>query len=106
MNENNSKGLEFEISPEVAGGTYSNLAVISHSNSEFIVDFAQNLPAMPKARVSCRVIMTPANAKRLLAALNDNIAKYEAQYGAIRMDNGQPSKTLNVADLLNNGSKS
>ena len=84
--DNNQKNnqLSIEMSDEVAEGKYSNLAVITHSPIEFVVDFAQMLPGNPKAKVRSRIIMTPQNAKRLYKALADNIAKYEQQYGQIK----------------------
>ena len=82
--ENNQKNqLNIKISDEVAEGKYSNLAIITHSPNEFIVDFAQMMPGTPKAKVRSRVIMNPLNAKRLYKALADNIAKYEQQFGTI-----------------------
>ena len=69
--------LNIELSAEVAEGTYSNLAVISHSTSEFVVDFIRIMPGTPKANVKSRIILTPEHAKRLLFALQENIAKYE-----------------------------
>jgi len=80
---NNQKELDVEINSEVAGGVYSNMAVISHSNTEFVADFLQMLPGFPKAKVGARVILTPFHAKRLLNALADNIEKYEATHGRI-----------------------
>ena len=71
------------MSSDVANGTYSNLAIISHSPSEIILDFAQMLPGTPNANVRSRIIMNPIHAKRLLAALNDNIQKYEQNFGPI-----------------------
>ena len=79
----NKKELKIEISPEVAAGHYSNLAVISHSPNEVFVDFITMAPNMPQAKVQSRIIMTPENAKNLLAALSDNIRKYEATFGEI-----------------------
>ncbi|MBR3450715.1 MAG: DUF3467 domain-containing protein [Bacteroidales bacterium] len=79
------KKIDIEIKPEVAQGRYANLAIITHSSSEFILDFAQNMPGMPKMQVASRIIMTPEHAKRLLGALNDNIRKYESQFGEIRL---------------------
>jgi len=84
MAENKSMDIEFR--PEMVHETYSNLAIITHSESEFMIDFAQLAPGFPKAQVRSRVIMTPAHAKRLLNALNDNIQKYDAQFGAIQPD--------------------
>ena len=82
--ENNQKNqLNIEINDEVSQGTYSNLAIITHSPNEFIVDFAQPMPGTPKAKVRSRVILNPVNAKRLYKALAENIAKYEQQFGTI-----------------------
>jgi len=82
-----NKGLEIEFRPDLVHETYSNLALITHSQSEFMVDFAQMGPGLPKAQVRSRIIMTPDHAKRLLAALGENIEKYEAQFGEIRLQN-------------------
>jgi hypothetical protein len=75
--------LNIELSEEVAEGIYSNLAIISHSNSEFVLDFIKILPGLPKAKVKSRIMMTPQHAKRLMRALGDNISKYETQNGTI-----------------------
>lgn len=75
--------LNIELPEEMAEGVYSNLAIISHSQSEFILDFVRLVPNVPKAKVKSRVILTPHHAKRLLMALNDNVKKYEAQHGKI-----------------------
>ncbi len=75
--------LQIELSPEMADGVYSNLAIINHSNSEFVVDFIQMMPGLPKAKVKSRVILTPQHAKRLVRALADNVGRYEATHGAI-----------------------
>ncbi len=77
------KSINLEIKPEIAKGTYSNLAIISHSHSEFIIDFAQVMPGFAKPEITQRIILAPEHAKRLLAALQDNIAKYENQNGPI-----------------------
>ena len=76
--------LNIELSEEVAQGIYSNLAVITHSSSEFVVDFVRIMPGIPKANVKSRVILTPEHAKRLLFALQDNIKKFEAVHGPIK----------------------
>ncbi len=68
----------------MAEGVYSNLAMIAHSNSEFVIDFIRLMPGVPKAKVKARVIITPEHAKRLLTALKDNIRKYEDTFGAIK----------------------
>jgi len=83
--ENKNNELDIELSSEIAEGTYSNLAVISHSASEFVFDFIRVMPNMPKARVMNRVIMVPEHAKRLLLALQDNIRKYEQINGKINL---------------------
>ena len=78
------EGMNIELSEEVAEGTYSNIAIINHSPSEFVVDFIQMMPGVPKAKVKSRIILTPQHAKRLMKALNDNISKFEAQHGEIK----------------------
>lgn len=106
MDNKENNQLNFEIRPEVAGGEYSNLAIISHSHSEFIIDFAKMLPALPKAQVCSRILMTPEHAKRLMSALIDNINKYESQFGPISLGDA-PKGTFNLADFVpGNGSKS
>jgi uncharacterized protein YpuA (DUF1002 family) len=70
---NNNNQLNIELPEDVAEGVYSNLAIISHSNAEFVVDFIRMMPNVPKAKVKTRIILTPQHAKRLLKALNDNI---------------------------------
>lgn len=81
--------LNIELSEEVAEGIYSNLAIISHSTSEFVVDFVRIMPGTPKANVKSRIILTPEHAKRLMFAMQDNITKYEQQNGKIKLpDNG------------------
>lgn len=85
MEDQKKKGnqINIELPEEVAEGVYSNLAIISHSNSEFIVDFIRLLPNVPKAKVKSRIILTPQHAKRLLKALADNVKKFESQNGVI-----------------------
>jgi hypothetical protein len=80
--------INIELKEEVAQGTYSNLAIITHSSSEFILDFVRVMPGVPKAEVKSRVILTPEHAKRLLHALNDNIEKYEKMHGPIKKIDG------------------
>lgn len=75
--------INIELNEEVAGGIYSNLAIITHSSSEFVCDFVQMLPGVPKAQVKSRIIMTPHNAKRLMRALIENVQKYEQSMGVI-----------------------
>lgn len=76
--------ISIELNEEVAQGIYSNLAVITHSASEFIIDFVRIMPGIPKAQVKSRIILTPEHAKRLVAALQDNISKYESVHGLIK----------------------
>jgi len=84
--ENNENQINIELSAEVAEGIYSNLAIISHSSSEFVLDFIRIMPGLPKAPVKSHIILTPEHAKRLLYALQENIAKYEQQNGKIKID--------------------
>ena len=84
----NQNQLNIELPEEVAEGIYSNLAIITHSNSEFVIDFIQVLPGVPKAKVKNRVVLTPQHAKRLMNALNENIKKYEANFGEIHEPGG------------------
>ena len=79
----NQSQINIELSEEIAEGIYSNLAIISHSNSEFVVDFIRMMPNVPQAKVKSRIILTPEHAKRLLTALADNINKFEQQFGNI-----------------------
>lgn len=88
--ENHNRELQIELKEEVALGTYANLAIISHSSSEFILDFVRVMPGMPKAGVQSRIVLAPEHAKRLLRALEDNVAKYERSFGAIRVPDEQP----------------
>ena len=79
-NEKNNNQLQIELKEEVAQGTYANLAIITHSSSEFIVDFVRVMPGLPKAGVQSRIVLTPEHAKRLMYALQENVAKYERNY--------------------------
>ncbi|MGB0403779.1 MAG: DUF3467 domain-containing protein [Salibacteraceae bacterium] len=83
-NQNNENQINIEISEEVAEGTYSNLAIITHSNSEFIVDFIKIMPGTPKSKVKSRIILTPQHAKRLRDALSDNLNKFEDLHGEVK----------------------
>ena len=81
----NENQLQIELKEEVAEGTYSNLAIIAHSSSEFVLDFVRMMPGIAKAKVKSRIIMTPEHAKRLAYALQDNLRRYEAQFGEVRL---------------------
>ena len=83
--------INVELPEEIAEGIYSNLAMIAHSNSEFVIDFIRLMPGVPKAKVKSRIIVTPDHAKRLLAALKENIEKYESAFWKISQGGGAPS---------------
>ena len=92
MDDKNKNGnqLNIEVPEDVAGGVYANFVIVGHNSAEFILDFVQILPGLPQAKVRSRVIMAPQHAKRLLSALEDNLQKYEAQFGRIQThDNHQ-----------------
>lgn len=82
--------MQINLSPEVAEGVYSNLAIIAHSSSEFIIDFVRTMPGVKQANVKSRMILTPEHTKRLLFALQENISKYEQQFGKIQINGGNP----------------
>ncbi len=92
--------INIELSEEVAEGQYANLAMIAHSNSEFVIDFIRLMPGVPKAKVKARVVITPEHAKRLLHALNDNINKYEAVHGPIKQTDGTPNFPMNFGGTV------
>jgi len=81
--QNPDGSIDVELSEEIAEGVYANLAMIAHSNSEFILDFIRLMPGVPKAKVKARIILTPEHAKRLLEALRENISRFEEAYGDI-----------------------
>lgn len=84
--------INIELGDKEAEGIYANLAMITHSPTEIIIDFARVMPRTPKARVLSRIIMTPMHAKMLLKALEDNLNKFEKQFGEIKL-HGQPHAT-------------
>ena len=92
--ENQQQGqLQIELPQDVAQGEYANFAIITHSSSDFVVDFACVLPGVPKAQVKSRVILAPEHAKRLLGALQENIVRYEREFGPIKIPNKE-SRTI------------
>lgn len=94
-NENSKQGqINIELDEKTAEGIYSNLAIINHSNSEFVVDFVNIMPGTPKSKVKARVILTPQHAKRLLKALGENVQRFESAHGEIK-DYEQPPIPLN-----------
>ena len=100
MNDNNKQQnqLQIELPQEVAQGQYANFAIITHSSSDFIIDFARVLPGVPKAQVKSRVILAPEHAKRLLGALQENIFRYEREFGPIKIPN-QQERTIAPFDV-------
>ncbi len=96
--ENKPKEIQIQLPPEVARGIYSNLAVLSHGANEFFIDFIAMAPNVPQPTVQSRIIMTPENAKNLLAALMDNVRQYEATFGEIRQ-----KRPVNTGHNGNNG---
>lgn len=92
--------INIELTEEIAEGIYSNLAMIAHSNSEFVIDFIRLMPGVPKAKVKSRIVITPEHAKRLLQALKDNIDKYEASFGAIKRTDDMPKFPMNFGGAV------
>ena len=93
--KNHKKGqINIELDEKVAEGIYSNLAIINHSVSEFVVDFVNIMPGAPKSKVKARIILTPQHAKRLVKALGDNVSRFEKAHGVIK-DYEQPPMPLN-----------
>ena len=88
-NVKNENQINIELNEEMAEGIYSNLAIISHSSSEFVIDFVRIMPNTPKAKVKSRIILTPEHAKRLFFALQDNVGKFEMQYGPIKKSDNE-----------------
>jgi len=92
--------INIEIGEKEAEGIYSNLAIISHSPAEFIIDFTRVLPGIPKSKISARIVMTPQHAKMLLGALKDNIEKYENQFGEIQLLGAPPQGGFGFQPLV------
>ncbi len=92
--KNKDQQINIELDEKVAEGTYSNLAVITHSHSEFVLDFVRMMPGVPKAKVKSRIVMNPDHAKRLMLALQENIRKFESVNGTIKIDN-KPMMPMN-----------
>ncbi len=96
----NPNQINIELTEDVAEGVYANLAMVAHSNSEFVIDFIRLMPGVPKAKVKSRIVITPEHAKRLLAALNDNIQKYEDAFGPIKKSEEAPKFPLNFGGTV------
>ena len=93
-NDSNNNGFQLELPQDIAQGEYANFAIITHSSRDFILDFARILPGLPKATVKSRVILAPEHAKRLLQALNENIMRYENEFGRIQIPNQEPRTAM------------
>ena len=100
MKEQAKNQINIELSEEIAEGTYANLAMIAHSNSEFVIDFIRIMPGTPKAKVKSRIVITPEHAKRLMKALDDNIKKYEENFGKIDASGEVPKFPINFGGTM------
>lgn len=92
--------LNIELTEETAEGTYANLAMIAHSSSEFVIDFIRLMPGVTKAKVKSRIVITPEHAKRLLFALQENVTKYEANFGSIKQAEEPPKFPMNFGGAV------
>jgi hypothetical protein len=92
--------LNIELTEDIAEGEYANLALIAHSSSEFVVDFIRMMPGAPKARVKARIILTPEHAKRLLAALEENVQRFEQSYGPIKLHQEATTYPMNFGGAV------
>lgn len=99
MAELKKQDLSIELPDDIAQGNYSNLVIISHSSSEFIVDFALMLPGLQKAKIKSRIILTPEHAKRLLYSLQDNITRYENAIGKIEIPGTHAADDQTVVNI-------
>ena len=99
-NKQNSNQINIELTEDIAEGVYANLAMIAHSNSEFVIDFIRLMPGVPKAKVKSRIVITPEHAKRLLNALKDNIEKYEETFGPIKKTEEAPKFPINFGGTV------
>ena len=100
MEEQNENQLNIELSEEIAEGIYSNLAIITHSSTEFVLDFIRVMPGVPKAKVKSRIVLTPEHAKRLVNAIQDNIEKFEVVNGRIKAQDGPAGFPMNFGGTV------
>jgi hypothetical protein len=100
--ENQEQGnqINIELSEEMAEGIYSNLAMIAHSNTEFVIDFIRMMPGVPKAKVKSRIVMTPEHAMRFLQALKENVERYEDAFGDIKETADMPKMPFNFGGTM------
>ena len=94
-NKEEQNQINIELTEEMAEGVYANLAMISHSNTEFVIDFIRMMPGVPKAKVKSRIVITPEHAKRFLLALKDNVVKFEEHFGEINSIEQTPNFPMN-----------
>jgi hypothetical protein len=99
-NQEVNNQLNIELSEEMAEGVYSNLAMIAHSNSEFVIDFIRLMPGVPKAKVKSRIVMTPEHAVRFLHALKENIERFEDSFGEIKETSDMPKMPFNFGGTM------
>jgi len=100
VEEQNENQINIELSEEIAEGIYSNLAIITHSSSEFVLDFIRVMPGVPKAKVKSRIVLTPEHARRLIKALEDNMEKFEAANGRIKIQNEPTGFPMNFGGTM------
>jgi hypothetical protein len=100
MENQEQNQINIELSEEMAEGIYSNLAMIAHSNSEFVIDFIRMMPGVPKAKVKSRIIMTPEHAVRFLQALKDNVDRYQDTFGDIKDMSDMPKMPFNFGGTM------
>jgi hypothetical protein len=98
--------INVELGEKEAEGIYSNFVLISHSPAEFVIDFTRMLPGVPKTKVYARIIMTPQHAKSLSKALNENIEKFEKEFGEIKVLRGEPGKQFGFKPPITGAEKS
>jgi hypothetical protein len=100
--ENQEQGnqINIELSEEMAEGIYANLAMIAHSNTEFVIDFIRLMPGVPKAKVKSRIVMTPEHAVRFLQALKDNVERYQDSFGDIKDMSDMPKMPFNFGGTM------
>ncbi len=106
MNENMTpQQINIELGEKEAEGIYSNLAIINHTPSEFVIDFVRFFPGVPKARVHARIVMTPQHAKSLVRALEENVQRYEATFGEIKIFGDEKPKEFGFRPIMGSNIK-
>ncbi len=106
MNENvPPQQINIELGEKEAEGIYSNLAIINHTPSEFVIDFVRFFPGVPKARVHARIVMTPQHAKSLVRALQENVQRYESTFGEIKIFGEEKAKEFGFRSIMESNVK-